>query len=214
MANLKDNKDSTSPFKNMLQNFFGSIADSYYKEDKKDLTTEITTHKERTAFLDMLKSLFDTVRKVDDAAKDSVEKTIFNKASIPVKAFARLRAEDFFYATIINNLLLNVQDRSNMEEYGYTEQAVRKIEETWKDLVNKAQLITRKQIKAKIDERLITKSEYYSFSSSTSDMSPGLKMFVNDFEEHILLKECLKFLEDKRREFLTENQLSLDEKRK
>lgn len=75
MANLKDNKDSTSPFKNMLQNFFGSIADSYYKEDKKDLTTEITTHKERTAFLDMLKSLFDTVRTVDDAAVTNDDKS-------------------------------------------------------------------------------------------------------------------------------------------
>jgi len=204
MANLKNNKNSASPFKNIVQDFFGSIADSYYQEDKKDLTT-VSTHKEKTALLDMLKSLFDTVGKVDDAAKDSVEKTIFNKASIPVKAFARLRVEDFFYATIINNLLLNVQDRNNMEEYGYTEQAVRKIEETWGDLVNKAKLIIAKQIKAEIIERLITKSEYYSFSADISKMSPGLKMLVKDFEEHILLKECLKFLEDKRREFSDEN---------
>lgn len=212
MAKLKNNKNSASPFKNIAQDFFGSIADSYYKADNNDSTIETTTRKEKTALLDMLKSLFDTVRKVDDAAKDSVEKTIFNKASIPVKAFARLRVEDFFYATIINNLLLNIQDRSNMKEYGYTEQAVRKIEETWRDLVNKAKLIIRKQIKAKIDERLITKNEYYSFSSSISDMSPGLKMFVNEFEEHILLKECLKFLEDKRREFLDEN--PVDDKRR
>lgn len=205
MANLKNNKKSASPFKNIIQDFFGSMANSFYKADNNDSNIESTTHKEKTALLNMLKSLFDTVGKVDDAAKDSVEKTIFNKASIPVKAFARLRVEDFFYATIINNLLLNVQDRSNMEEYGYTEQTVRKIEETWRDLLNKAKLIIRKQIKAKIDERLITKSEYYSFSSSISDMSPGLKIFAKDFEEQILLKECLKFLEDKRREFLDEN---------
>ena len=205
MANLKNNKDSDSPFKNILQDFFGSIADSYYEKDKKDLTTEGTTHKEKTALLDTLKSLFDTVRKVDDASKDSVEKTIFNKASIPVKVFARIRVEDFFYATIINNLLSNVQDSNNIEEYGYTEQEVRKIKETWRDLINKAKLIIRKQIKAKIDERLITKSEYYSFSSGVSKISPSLKMLVKDFEKHILLRECLKFLEDKRREFLDEN---------
>ncbi len=205
MANLKNNKNQASPFKNIVQDFFSSIADSYYKTDNSDSTIESTTHKEKAALLDMLKILFDTVRKVDDAAKDSVEKTIFNKASIPVKAFARLRVEDFFYATIINNLLLNLQDRSNMEEYDYTEQTVRNIEETWRDLLNKAKLIIRKQIKAKIDERLITKSEYHSFSSSISDMSPSLKMFVKDFEEQILFKECLKFLEDKRREFLDEN---------
>lgn len=212
MTGPKNNKNSGSPFKEILLDFFGSVADSYYKADNNGSTIESTTLKEKTALLDTLTSLFDTVRKVDDTVKDSVEKTIFNKVSIPVKAFARLRVEDFFYATVINNLLLNLQDRNNMEEYGYTEQAVKKIEKNWKDLVNKARLIIRKQMKAKIDERLITKNEYYSFSSSISNMSPGLKIFIKAFEERISLNKCLKFLEDKQREFLDENRRIIKER--
>lgn len=145
------------------------------------------------------------MNQLDKKSEESIEKSILKPLSNPVKIFARIRVEEFFYAQIISNLLSNLVNNENMQEFGYTQQQVLSIQNTWSDLIQKSNKIIKFQIEAKINERLLTKKEYYDFTSDISRMSLGLKKFVKEHEEAMLLIECEKYLEEQRGVFLDMN---------
>lgn len=190
--------------KNAVQEFFDNMAGHYYKGSNK-VSKSGHIYSGKTALLNWLKVAFNTVQKVDDESKKYIEKTILKPLSNPVKIFARVRVEEFFYAQLISNLFSNLLDIDNMKKYGYTQQQILLIRNTWSELINKANSIINFEIKAKFNEVLLTRDEYYKFAFEISKTSSEIRKIVKEFEKFVSLRECEEFLDYQLKEYMGRN---------
>lgn len=194
--------------KDLIEDFYSSVTAHFYDDESK-VSNNNKVYKGKTVFLDTLKELFRYVSKVDNELNTSFEGSVFKPVAIPLKVFARMRVEEFFYANLIINLFSNISNDENINEFGYTRQQVILVQNKWADLINKAKGVTSKQIEAKVDEIILRKEEYYEVSAEVRNMSLALKKFVNFFEEYASLKACEELLKKQREKFINENPLPI-----